>query len=107
MSIPNSFAAISTNWRTLYCTPVAMTKSSGLILLQHQPLHLDVVAGMAPVAQRVEVAEVKAILQSELDARQRAGDLAGDEGFAAHRRFVVEQDAVAGIDAVGLAVVDA
>ena len=27
---PSSLAANSTNWRTLYCTPVAMTKSSGL-----------------------------------------------------------------------------
>jgi hypothetical protein len=27
--MPSSAAANSTNWRTLYCTPVAMTKSSG------------------------------------------------------------------------------
>ena len=34
----------------------------GLVLLQHQPLHLDIVLGVAPVAQRVEVAEVEAVL---------------------------------------------
>ena len=78
----------------------------GLLLLQHQPLHLDVVARMAPVAQRVEVAEVQAVLQPERDARERARDLARDEGLAAQRALVVEQDAVAGVHAVGLAVVD-
>ena len=77
-----------------------------LVLLQHQPLHLDVILGMSPVAQGIHVAEIQAVLQAEFDARQRAGDLAGDEGFAAYRRFVVEQDAVAGIDAIGLAVID-
>ena len=35
-----------------------------------------------------------------------AGDLAGDESFAADRAFVVEEDAVAGVDAIGFAVVD-
>ena len=35
-----------------------------------------------------------------------ARDFAGDKGFAPARAFVVEQDAVAGVHAVGLAVVD-
>ena len=78
----------------------------GLGLLQHQPLRLDIVARVAPVAPRVEVAEVQAILHSELDAGEAARDLARDEDLAADRRFVVEEDAVAGIEAVGLAVVD-
>ena len=76
------------------------------ILLQHQPLRFDVVAGMAPIAQGRKIAQIHAVLQTELDARQRAGDLAGDKGFAPHRRFMVEQNTVAGIDAIGLAVVD-
>ena len=38
-------------------------------------------------------------------AATRAGDLARDEGLAADRAFVVEQDAVGGVHAVGLAVV--
>src|SRR5256885_825677 len=78
----------------------------GLGLLQHQPLRLDIVARVAPVAPRVEVAEVQAILHSEFDAGEAARDLARDEDLAADRRFVVEEDAVAGIEAVGLAVVD-
>ncbi len=61
---------------------------------------------MAPVAQRAHVAQVQAVLQPERDACDGARDLARDEGFAAHRRLVVEQDAVAGVDAVGLAVID-
>ena len=77
-----------------------------LVLLEHEPLHFHVIAGMAPVAQGVQVAEVEAVLQAEGDAGDGAGDLAGDEGFAAQRGFVVEEDAVAGVDAVGLAVVD-
>jgi len=39
-------------------------------------------------------------------ARQAARDLAGDEGLAAHGRLMVEENSVAGVDAVGLAVVD-
>src|SRR5712692_4607779 len=77
----------------------------GLLLLQDQPHHLDEVARMAPVALRVEVAEEEALLQPQLDARQRARDLARDEGLAAHRALVVEEDPVAGVHAVGLAVV--
>ena len=54
-----------------------------LLLLQHEPLHLDVVAGVAPVALGVEVAEEELGLQAGLDARQAAGDLARHEGLAA------------------------
>ena len=44
-------------------------------------------------------------LQARLDPGKSAGDLAGDEGFPADRRFVVEEDAVAGEEPVGFAVV--
>src|SRR5258706_134377 len=66
----------------------------GLLLLQHQPLHLDVILGVAPVALRIEVAQEERVLQPQLDARERARDLARDEGLAAHRALVVEEDAV-------------
>ena len=39
----------------------------GLVLLQHQPHGLDVVAGEAPVALGVEVAEPQLVGQAELD----------------------------------------
>jgi len=61
---------------------------------------------VAPVAQGVEVAQIQAALQALGDVGQAAGDLAGDEGLAAARALVVEEDAVAGIEPIGLAVVD-
>ena len=64
-----------------------------------------VVAGVAPVALRVEVAQVEVVLQAQGDARHGAGDLARHEGLAADRALVVEEDAVGGVQAVGLAVV--
>ncbi len=75
-------------------------------LLQHHPLHSHVVFSVAPVAQGVNVAHVQAVFQAQADVGQAAGDFAGDEGFTPARAFVVEQDAVAGIHAVGLAVID-
>ena len=60
---------------------------------------------MAPVAQGAHVAQVQAVLQAQGNAGNGAGDLAGYKGFAAHRAFVVEQDAVASVNAIGLAVV--
>ena len=60
---------------------------------------------MAPVTQGIEVAHEQALLQPRIDPCQAAGYLAGHEGFAAARALVVEQDAIAGIYPVGLAVV--
>jgi hypothetical protein len=61
---------------------------------------------VAPVALRREIAEEQAILPAGGDRRHRPGDLAGNEGLAAGRPLVVEQDAVARVQAIGLAVVD-
>ena len=78
----------------------------GLVLLQHPPHRLDVVAGEAPVAAGLEVAQREALLQAERDPGDGPGHLAGDELVAAARALVVEQDAGGGVRAVGLAVVD-
>ena len=77
----------------------------GSRLLQDQPLCLDVVPGVPPVPARIQVAEVEAVLQAELDPRQRPRNLARHESLAPDRGLVVEEDAVAGVHAVGLAVV--
>src|SRR6266581_4593876 len=77
----------------------------GPLLLQHQPLRLDVVARVAPVAPRLEISQVQAVLDAQADAGQRPGDLAADESLAPDRRLVIEQDAVAGKKAVRLPVV--
>ena len=76
-----------------------------LVLLQHQPHRAHVVAGEAPVALRVEVAEAKLGGRAELDARHAVGDLARHELQAAPRRLVVEEDARDGEHVVALAVV--
>jgi len=76
-----------------------------LRLLQHQPHGLDIVAGVAPVAFRVQVPQRQLVLQAELDADDTVGDLAGDELDATQRRFMVEQDAARRMQAVALAVI--
>ena len=60
---------------------------------------------MAPVTQGIHVAEVQARLQALSDVSDRAGDFTGHEGFATTWGFVVEQNAVTGVHAVGFTVV--
>ncbi len=55
-----------------------------LILLQHQPLHLHIIAGVAPVALGIQISKIKAILQAELYARERASNFTGYESFTAN-----------------------
>jgi hypothetical protein len=49
---------------------VALTGSDhvivGTVLLQHQPHHADIVAGKAPVALRVQIADREAVCEAEL-----------------------------------------
>src|SRR6266850_5163711 len=47
----------------------------GVLLLKHQPHRAHVVAGKAPVAARVEIAEGDVIGEPELDPRDAVGDL--------------------------------
>lgn len=100
-SIPNSRADLVMNSRTEYWRPVEMTKSSGVSCCSIHPLHTDVVFGVAPVAQRVDFAHKLAFLIALGDVGQATGDLAGYEGFAAARAFVIEQEAIASIDTIG------
>jgi hypothetical protein len=60
---------------------------------------------MTPVAFGREVAEIKCFLHSQCNAGNGAGDFAGDKCFTTDRAFVVKQDAVAGVQALSLAVV--
>ena len=76
-----------------------------LVLLEHPPHPLHVVAREAPVAERVDVPHEEFALEAELDATRRPRHLARHERLAATRRLVVEEDAVRGEDAVRLAVV--
>src|ERR1700689_4255683 len=65
-----------------------------LICLQDLVHADDVILGVAPVALGIEIAEIERIFQAGLDARHRAGNLAGDKGLAPDRALVVEQDAI-------------
>ena len=76
----------------------------GLAGLEDEPHTLDVVLGVAPVAEGVEVAKVEFVLQTLGDAGGGEGDLARDEGLATALALVVEEDAVAAEHAVGVAV---
>ena len=78
----------------------------GLVLLEHAPHGLHIVAREAPVAFGVQVAEEELLLQPQLDAGCGPGDLAGNKGLAAARALVIEQDAVAGKETVAFPVVD-
>ena len=78
----------------------------GRVRLQDRMHALDIVASVAPVALGLEIAEIDGLFEAELDAGDAARDLARDEGLAADRALMIEQDAVRGIHAVGLAVID-
>ena len=78
----------------------------GRVLLEHEPHGLHVLLGVAPVASRVDVAEVELVLEPGLDHGGGPSDLPRHEGLPAPGGLVVEQDPVAGEQAVALAIVD-
>src|ERR1039458_9802891 len=77
------------------------------ILLEHEPHGFHVVARIAPIAVRVEIAEVQLALQPKFDAAQRARNLTSDEGLAAPLRLMVKQDAITDEQVVRFAKIDA
>ena len=76
----------------------------GLLVLQHQPHALYIVLGIAPVAQRGEVAEVELILLALGDTCSGQCNLAGHEGLATALALVIEEDTRAAEHAICLAV---
>src|SRR5664280_1220785 len=74
--------------------------------LQHPPHTLDVLWGKAPVSDRVKVAEIQLVLQAGGNAGDSASHLSREECLTTARGLMVEQDAVSGVHAVGLTVVD-
>src|SRR6185503_246107 len=79
---------------------------SGLALLEHAPLHLYVIARMAPIAQSIQIPHIEPILQTHLDTSQSARDLSRHKRLAAIGRFMVEQNAIARIHAPRFSIVD-
>ena len=76
----------------------------GLVVLQNEPHAFHVVLGVAPVAEAVQVAEVKAVLLALGNACSSERNLAGHEGLATAFGFVVKEDAGAAEHVVSLAV---
>ena len=69
----------------------------GVFLLEHEPLHLHVIPGMSPVAQRIQVSDIQAILQPQVNPGERPRDFSGNEGLSPDGGLVIEQDAIASI----------
>lgn len=61
---------------------------------------------MSPITPSVEVTEVETLLLAEGDICRSSGNLTSDEGPSSSGAFVVKQDTIAGIHAIGLPVVD-
>ncbi len=61
---------------------------------------------MAPIALGLEVAQIDTVLQAELNSRDRPRNFACYKGFTPQGRLMVKQNTVAGIHAIGLAVID-
>src|SRR6185437_4013061 len=64
-----------------------------------------IIAGETPIALGIEIAEEELFLQRFLDARRGASDLARDEGLAAPRALMVEENAVADEEPIGFAII--
>src|ERR1019366_3547922 len=77
----------------------------GDILLEHHPHGTDIIRRVAPVPARLHVSNVELVLQSELDVRNRAGDLPRHESLAATWRLMVEQNPAGRMKAVTFAIV--
>ncbi len=77
----------------------------GGIFLQDAPHALDIVTGMAPVTAGIEITEPKPVLKATFNGGDGSCDLAGDEGFAAKRAFMIEQNAVGSMKAVSVAII--
>ena len=76
-----------------------------LVLLEHAPLHLNIVAGKAPVALGINVADPQALVKTVSDACCSHGNFSGNEFKATARALVVEENPRAGEHVVGFAVV--
>ena len=77
----------------------------GCFLLQHQPLHLYIIAPMAPIAQRIDVSYKEELIEASGNARQATSGLVGDGRFAPAAALVVQQDSIAGNHPVDFPVV--
>ena len=70
-------------------------KVVGFRLLEDEPHALDIVLGIAPVAQRVQVTQIELVLITLCNTSGSQCNLTGHEGLTAALTLVVEENAVA------------
>ena len=61
---------------------------------------------MSPITLCVKIAQIKVLLKAQFDSRQGTGDLSGHERLPTDWGFMIEQDAITGIQSVGFPIVD-
>ncbi len=76
-----------------------------LRLLEDEPHALYIVPGISPVAKRIQITQIELVLESLSDAGGRKSNLARHEGLSPTLALMVEEDAVAAVHTVALAVV--
>ena len=77
----------------------------GGLLLEHEPLHFYVIPGVTPVTKCIQVSDIQAVLQPQINSGECPCDFSGNEGLSPDGGLVVKQDAIACIDSVGLTIV--
>ena len=64
---------------------LGVEKASVEFMLQHQPHHLDIVFGVAPVAHGIKVAHGQPLVEADSNMRQSPGDLSRNKGLPTAR----------------------
>jgi hypothetical protein len=77
-----------------------------LILLKHEPHAFNVVPGVSPITRSIDVTKVETLGLTFSDFGNGTSDFTGDESPTSTRGFVVEEDTIASVHAVGFTVVD-
>jgi len=77
----------------------------GLLLLQHQPHGFNIVPSEAPIPGGLQVPQKELVLEPHLDPAHGPSDLARHEILTAARGLVIEKNAIAGVESIGLTVV--
>src|SRR5215212_793034 len=78
---------------------------AGLRLLHHTPHAFHILPGMSPVALGIEISDEELVLQAKCNRGDCACNLARYEGLAADWAFMIEQDPIRSMNAIGFAVV--
>ena len=75
------------------------------IVLKHQPHTFDIVTGIAPVTQGIEVTQIELVLLTCSDTSSGKRDLTCHEGFATALALMIEEDTIDGEHPIALTVV--